>query len=271
MRDAESIALRDFHAVVENMGLSCLIVGAGARLLIFDWKYQIPTLRNTTDWDFAVRVEKWNDYNNLIAELCSGEKPLFQRDRSEQRCIHVATKIELDIVPFGAIGKPEDVIQWPKSENQMNVMGFEEAFMNAEAYEIDGVTFKVVSVPAFIALKLLAWQDRYADKDLKDIDYILTYYLNENTEQIYSDLDKRLTEGELEHIDTGFYHLGWKIKSIFPTQTQARLVSIIQQLIEGQKPYIPKLLESSAEDYDDRFDATVNKFEWLLRGIQSSS
>jgi predicted nucleotidyltransferase len=155
----------------------------------------------------------------------------------------------------------------------MNVMGFEEAFMSAEAYEIDGITFNVVSVPCFIALKLLAWQDRYSDKDLKDINYILTHYLNENIEQIYLDLDKKLTEDELEHEDAGFYHLGWKIKSIFPAQTQARLVSILEQLLEEQDKYMPRLLlsESSAEDYDEQFEATVNKFQWLLRGTQSSS
>ncbi len=218
LSQAESLALQDFHTIVENMGL------------------------------------------------------VFQRDRSEHRCIHVATRIAIDIVPFGAVGKPEDVIQWPKNENQMNVMGFEEAFITAEAYEIDGVSFKVVSVPAFIALKLLAWQDRQADKDIKDINYILTYYLSENIEQIYLDLDKKLTEDELEHEDAGFYHLGWRIKSIFPTQTQARLVSILGQLLEEQNKYMPRLLlsESGAEDYDEQFEATVNKFRWLLRGLQSS-
>jgi hypothetical protein len=51
LSQAESTALQDFRTVVENMGLDCLIVGAGARLIIFDWKYQIPKGRSTTDVD----------------------------------------------------------------------------------------------------------------------------------------------------------------------------------------------------------------------------
>ena len=45
----EIVVLRDFAAIADRIDVPFVVVGAGARLLVFDWEYELPTVRTTTD------------------------------------------------------------------------------------------------------------------------------------------------------------------------------------------------------------------------------
>jgi predicted nucleotidyltransferase len=264
-------ALCDFLTIIQQKNLAFLLIGAGARLLIFDLRCGV-TGRGTTDWDVAVKFDHWNNYNEFIKGLCAGEAPLFRADGSKHRIIHISTKMAIDIVPFGAIEKPETVITWPATENKMNVLGYEEALADAEDCDINGSTFKVLTVYSFVALKLFAWEDRKADKDLQDIYHILRYYqdMDGKIEEIYKDLGEELESNTVEYGYLGAYHVGMKIAQIFPQCTRVRLTEVIQQILESEERYIPILIKFDfrIDSYDELYDAAVERLRSLQRGVQ---
>lgn len=53
--------LLDIKSIVENLQLPIVVVGAGARILIFDNRYNIEG-RATNDLDFAVQLRNWSDF-----------------------------------------------------------------------------------------------------------------------------------------------------------------------------------------------------------------
>lgn len=52
----EIVVLRDFAAIAHHIDVPFVVVGAGARLLVFDWEHGLPSTRTTTDWDAGVQV-----------------------------------------------------------------------------------------------------------------------------------------------------------------------------------------------------------------------
>jgi predicted nucleotidyltransferase len=178
----------------------------------------------------------------------------------------------INIVPFGAIEKPETVITWPATENKMNVLGYEEALADAGYFDMNGSTFKVLTVYSFIALKLFAWKDRKADKDLQDIYHILRYYqdLDGKIEEIYKDLGEELDGNTVEYEYLGSYHIGMKIAQIFPQLTRVKLTEVIEQILESEERYIPLLikLEIRIDNYDELYDAAVERLRALQQGVQ---
>jgi hypothetical protein len=48
----QSEALKDLSAVATHLNIPFMLIGAAARLVMFDWKHAtLPQHRTTTDWD----------------------------------------------------------------------------------------------------------------------------------------------------------------------------------------------------------------------------
>ena len=94
--------LTDIKIAIENLNLSMILVGAGARLLIFDRQYERRG-RSTKDWDIAIQIEEWSQYEMLSKNLTEGKNARFQKTKILHKFIHIETKLEIDIVPFGDI------------------------------------------------------------------------------------------------------------------------------------------------------------------------
>jgi predicted nucleotidyltransferase len=58
----------------------------------------------------------------------------------------------------------------------MNLLGLQEALSHASIQKIDGIEIQVVTIPAFLVLKLFSWGDRKATKDPEDTTFILEHY-----------------------------------------------------------------------------------------------
>jgi predicted nucleotidyltransferase len=126
----EKQVLADLVAIMNTLDLPMMVVGAGARLLIFDQRFGAG--RGTKDWDVAISIDSWAVYETLRTTLIQGDMLSFKATSSDHKFIHIATNIEVDIVPFGAIGAPDQQIIWPDSGNPMNVWGFAEALDQAK-------------------------------------------------------------------------------------------------------------------------------------------
>ncbi|NJL83657.1 MAG: hypothetical protein HC890_13160 [Chloroflexaceae bacterium] len=255
--DREKQALADLAAIIESLDLTVLLVGAGARFLIFDLRFKVEG-RGTKDWDVAIPLESWQDYQTLCETLVAGNSPCFKTTEILHRFEHVATQITVDIVPFGKIGEPSQEIVWPCSGNLMNVLGFSEAMSQAESVQLsDDFAIRVVNISSFIVLKVFAWGDRgeRTNKDLEDIELILARY--EDDERAYEELSQQLASGEINLLDASIYLLGQDIGRKFQQNTLLKLNELLERLIQK---------------YDgDEVKSLGYNLKILQRGIQSAN
>ncbi|MBE9219246.1 MULTISPECIES: hypothetical protein [Dolichospermum] len=259
--------LTDFKSIIDSLEVPMLLIGAQARMLIFDSQYQVQG-RATKDWDVAVKLDNWERYNLLISIMTTGQNPLFKKTRVIHKFIHIETELEVDVIPFGDIGKPKEEINWPDG-NQMNILGLEEAFVNTEIITIEKLEIRVADIDAFIVLKLLAWNDRRENKDLKDIIIVLLKSPNEEDEQrVYDEFIDEIIEGRFQVDEAAIIFIGRNIQNKFKSETINKIKQIVE-IILGQDTYIsqcmPKILD--VEEWDETFDKIVKRFESLQYGL----
>ncbi|WP_218653151.1 nucleotidyl transferase AbiEii/AbiGii toxin family protein [Nostoc sp. TCL26-01] len=165
--------------------------------------------------------------------LTKGDSPRFKSTKNSHKFRHIETNIEVDIVPFGEIGEPNQQIVWSDSGNSMNVLGFTEALQYAKIIKIDDLEIPVIDTPAFIVLKIFAWGDRGegTNKDLEDIEFILLKY--EDDERVYAELAEELADGVVEFLDANIYLLGQDIYRIVQEKTLFELNILLDKLIKS--------------------------------------
>ena len=259
--------LTDFKSIIDSLEVPMLLIGAQARILIFDSQYQVQG-RATKDWDVAVQLDNWERYNLLISIMTTGQNPLFKKTRVIHKFIHIETELEVDVIPFGDISKPNQEINWSDG-NQMNILGLEEAFTNTELIIIDNIEIRVADIDAFIALKLLAWNNRRENKDLKDIITVLLKSPNEEDEQrVYDEFIDEIIEGRFEVDEAAIIFIGRNIQNKFKIETFNKVKEVVE-IILGQDTYIsqcmPKILDD--QEWDETFDKIVKRFESLEYGL----
>ncbi|MBK1987481.1 hypothetical protein A0J48_008015 [Sphaerospermopsis aphanizomenoides BCCUSP55] len=262
--------LTDFKSIIDSLEVPMLLIGAQARILIFDSQYKVQG-RATKDWDVAVKLDNWDKYNLLITKMTTGNNPLFKKTRVIHKFIHIETGLEVDVIPFGDISKPKQEINWPDG-NQMSILGLEEAFANTEIIVIDNVEIRVADIDAFIALKLLAWNNRKENKDLQDIIAVLLKSPNqEDEERVYDEFIDEIIEGRFEVDEAAIIFIGRNIKNKFKPETLNKINEIITLILNHQNNYIPPFVSKNSEDWDEAFDKIVKRFESLLYGLTDFS
>ncbi|MDV3002761.1 MAG: hypothetical protein N5P05_004416 (plasmid) [Chroococcopsis gigantea SAG 12.99] len=116
--DKEKLAIADLFLICAKLSFPLMLVGAGARILIFDKPYGV-TGRTTTDWDWGVKVASWSDFEILTREMTAPPAALFKKTRVFHRFEHIVTKTLLDLIPFGEITRPDYLLSWP-DEPELN-------------------------------------------------------------------------------------------------------------------------------------------------------
>lgn len=259
--------LADLKEIVDRLELPILLIGARARVLIFDSQYSEG--RKTTDWDLAIKMDDWSRYQSLISEMTQIETARFETTRVQHKFIHRSTRIEVDIVPFGTISDEQQEITWSDG-NQMSVLGLQEAFLTAHVEKIDGIEIRVLSIPAIVGLKILAWHERQETKDLLDIAHILGNYTDE--QRIEAALSSEIEQGQLNYENASCALIGQDIKTIFQNATLSKICEYLSQLIEQQNRYFPRLISKDLPNdvWDEEFDIIVDQFNALRYGISAN-
>jgi predicted nucleotidyltransferase len=226
----EKTVLADLVDIIGSLNLPIILVGAGARILVFDQKFGEG--RGTKDWDVAISIDSWDSYRNLCEALTTGDSPRFNPTKVPHKLIHTETNIEVDIVPFGKIGEPNQEVTWPDGDSIMNVSGFTEALLSAKTTIIDDLEIQVVDTPAFIVLKIFAWGDRgdRTNKDIEDIDFILSKY--EDDDRVYDELANELADQTVDFLDANIYLLGQDISKILQEITRRKLYVLLEEMTE---------------------------------------
>ncbi|MEL7477174.1 MAG: nucleotidyl transferase AbiEii/AbiGii toxin family protein, partial [Cyanobacteria bacterium J06555_12] len=209
MFEASLQALEDLDRIAEELGFDLMLVGAAARILVFDRPFGHRG-RATKDWDVGVRLGSWPEFASLVDAMTQGTDAPFALTTIEHRFTHVQTRLPVDVVPFGEIARPDLTIRWKGDRGtEMNVAGFEEALKEATKIPQDVIVLehiKVVTLPGFVVLKLMAWSDRHAKKDLQDVALILRKY--EEPEAVFVELADELESGVVKYDVAGAFLLG---------------------------------------------------------------
>ena len=226
----EKQVLADLKALVKTLDLPMILVGAGARLIIFDQKFGEG--RSTKDWDVAISIDSWESYQKLGEALINGNPPIFQSTEIAHRFRHIETAIDVDIVPFGTIGEPDQEIIWTDTGNPMSVLGFDEALSHSVTTNIDDLEIQVIDTPSFVVLKFFAWGDRgeSTNKDLEDIEFILSKY--EDDDRVYNELVEELSSGDVDFSDANIYLLGQDICKMLQDKTLIELNKLLGKMIK---------------------------------------
>lgn len=265
LEEQQNLVLIDIKLIADNLQIPVVVVGAGARILVFDKRYNIEG-RVTFDLDFAIKANSWSDFQDFSVQMTQGNNPLFKSTNIQHRFIHIVTDVLVDVVPFGDIGLPNQEIQWSDG-NQMSLIGLDEAFYTAESQQIEDIEIKVINILAILVLKLIAWSNRRAIKDLKDIHFILENYTDES---IFIERVDKIPQGLVEYREIPAFFLGYDIKNTFSQMLVDKVEQIITQILQKQNSLLPQLISRTfdEDEWDDKFYMIVAKFEGLKKGIQ---
>jgi predicted nucleotidyltransferase len=213
------------------IGFKTLLMGATARDLIAE-KFGIKApIRKTSDIDFAVLVETWNDLEKIKMTFKQKNDFSIVHEEKERPARFYYKNIPFDIVPFGKL-ESDSKISWPPFYDKiMTVLGYREALENSIKIEVNGKSIDVISTDMLIALKIISWQENQGrHKDLTDIKYLIENYeliepdsymnVLENHDDIFSQFD---FDADCSSTIT----IGMKILKIAKQKTKERLISIL--------------------------------------------
>lgn len=228
--------LQRVRSVADEMELPIVLVGAGARLLVMDWPFALPSKRTTADWDFALEVQNWETFERFRNALGHSRA---EPGASEHRIVIGETPI--DLVPFGGIESPTGEICWPRGKERMTVRGLSEALACASER---ASAVPVAPLPLLATLKIIAFAERgnATDKDLRDLYFILTNYARcGNEDRIFDELSDELVAG-LPYDQAGPLLLGRDLAQRVKPETLARVRKELDRLPERLDLYANALL-----------------------------
>ncbi len=171
--------LAQLHGVAEQFEADVAIIGAAALLCFVDIG------RFTRDIDLVVALDL-EDFTAFADELRT--RGWTQEARSEHRWRGPSGSI-IDLLPAGPGLRQAKRINWPDSEFEMSLVGFEHVFTRALPFSFaEGVQYRVAPPPVIALLKIIAFMDNQhgRKKDLLDLTELFRRY-DAAGDRIFSD------------------------------------------------------------------------------------
>jgi len=270
----DSVTLDIFQSIAicaTRLNISFFIVGATARDIIFTNIYDIPTVRATADIDFGVMLENWQHYHQLTKALIATQK--IEPTKTIHRFIY-KQMIEIDVIPFGAIGGQDASILWPPNDEiKMNILGFKEAYQDALSIKVQSnpeCYIKLASLAGLALLKIISWHDRgYEDsRDAEDLALIMSRYLDAgNTERMFEKAAD-LIEDDFDYEQASARLLGRDIAKILTPSLKDFIIEILNQETNADYRLITNMMKNTQVFTDDDFEKNLRLVENLKKGIQ---
>lgn len=267
--------LRELARAAGRTRIPFFVVGAGARLLTHDWPLGVSGGRTTTDWDIAVHVPSWAEFERFRTALLGSENGGFVAGRVVHRLIH-KMGASVDIIPFGGLETPAGTISWPSDGQQMSVG----VFNACESLCVDvalpgGATIRAAGVPALVLMKAHAHVERFArgdSRDLKDIDFLLqTYAEHFAADRIFDAAAGLIVDGELAIDDAGAFLLGSDIAGRVSGPVLEPLYKMVAEATDPYGRIVAALVGTIWGDDEDasRRAAVCSRFAALGLGLRS--
>ncbi len=246
-------------------GLEYMLIGATARDLVIENVYGIRSIRRTYDIDISICIDSWEKFEkfkNILSTINFSFDPKVAHKMNFTPSL-TKNKLQLDLIPFGAISDANGQISWPPNfDVTMSVLGFSEAFKSKLLIDTNNDTvIPVASIEGFFLLKLIAWLDRDStqrQKDAEDLGFVL-----ENYEHLDGMTEKLFEEDCLESYDfdltkTATSKLAREIREICTPQTYKHLLT---NLLTDNKENILEQLATEISRYPEKNLALLTIFK----------
>jgi predicted nucleotidyltransferase len=162
----------DVERGLRQLGVPFGVVGALVPELLLD----VRPARLTNDADVMVIVQTLADFETLKDQLAAYG---FERTRVPHRLRHTTGGL-LDILPYSESIAPEGRLEL-QDGFFFNMAGFRYVVPSAVQTTIDGgLTLPLAPLPLYAVLKLVAFSDRKAAKDLGGVLHCLEHYLEDD-------------------------------------------------------------------------------------------
>lgn len=232
------------------------IVGALVPELLLETK---PS-RMTNDADATVVVQSRADFEALKDRLSDYG---FTRTRSAHRLQHRDGGL-VDLLPFSQALAPSKRLELEPGL-VLNMAGFDQVVANTLEVAIDGgLTVPLAPLPLYVLLKLVAYSDRKAPKDLAGVLHCLEHYL-EDDERRYG----------VEHEDvrvpfefTSAYLLGLDGRRFLDSALTEALTAVLDRFENAGSQVVSVVAAETARVIvdDDRRAEIFELFRWFRRG-----
>jgi predicted nucleotidyltransferase len=224
------LVLRGVDAATCSLDLPFFLIGATARDVFIKHLHGLSGSRMTRDMDFGVSLSRWEDLSALKTALI--ERHGFEGTNEPQGLRK--GQILIDLVPFGRISGRDRKLLWPPDKSrQMTTAGFDEAFKASVPVKICAspeLVIRVCSLAGLVILKLIAWHERYPERqpDADDILEIMDKYeYAVGIDRLYSEAQDLLIEEGFDNRMAAIKLLGHDIAGISAPDTASLLVSVL--------------------------------------------
>lgn len=254
--------LKQLISYCDGLGVKIALVGALAPAVLISGPIKgVMSLgsRETRDVDSVVGLQSWDEWNTFIEGLT---KLGFERSAEEHR-LHYG-QAQFDLVPYGGLVTAKQVLTWPSSKFEMNMMGMSDALHNARLTEVlPGVSLPVAPLWSIVVLKIAAYQDRRYPRDLTDIVYIADECERSDPRHRRYDV---LDHVAFEH--AGAYLLGSDIKAFASAESIAHSKAFLESIVDEYSPIIGEVLREENRAFsDDRRRDVYGLFKAISLGL----
>ncbi|MBW1860007.1 MAG: nucleotidyl transferase AbiEii/AbiGii toxin family protein, partial [Deltaproteobacteria bacterium] len=174
--------------------------------------------------------------------------------------------LRIDVIPFGAITGPDNVLTWPPDyETRMNMLGFEEAHNHALTVRLRSdpvLDVPFASLAGLAAMKIIAWNDNYSrgKRDAPDLFLIMSTYLDAgNQDRLFNEEKDIVDVEDFDYVRAGARLLGRDIAAILNTRTVKTVLEILIRETgeEGRCRLVEDMMDihgTSENGFDHRLD-----------------
>ncbi len=239
-----------------------VLVGASALGCFLDFRW-----RATNDIDISVSIE--------LDELPAGldRLPGWSPDpRAEHRWL-APEDVKVDILPAGPNLRRAGILRWPRSGNEMSLLGQRLAFEQARDVQVaSGLSIRVAPVPVVCVLKMVAYQDQpqARTRDLEDLAHIFHDYVAADDQRRYSD---EVPETGIEFEVVSAFLLGRDIGALVNSEERAAVASFIAKVRAENDPHATQARMANVAPVLWRRDpdALLARLEALELGLRSTA
>jgi predicted nucleotidyltransferase len=217
-------------------------------------------------------VPDWKTYEQLKEGLvATGE---FTPDREPQQ-LTFKQALRIDVIPFGAITGPDNVLTWPPDyETKMNMLGFEELYHHAVLVRLrsdPALDVPFASLAGLAAMKIIAWDDNLSrgKRDAPDLFLIMSNYLDAgNQDRLYNEEKDLVDVADFDYVRAGTRLLGRDIAATLNTRSVRAVLEILTRETAGDGRYrlVTDMMDIHGTS-DNDFDHRINLLKELTSGI----
>lgn len=159
MKKEEVEVLYKLNGYFESNSIDYILLGA--RAISLQLKKERNDFRYTEDIDFSIKIARWDQFHQLKEDLA---KMGFETNIRGLEHRFKYKNVLIDIIPFGEKIQKDGFLKLPRSENIINVTGFDKLFQYSETITLEEVTVKTIPLPLIVLTKVLAYLDREQKK-----------------------------------------------------------------------------------------------------------